>query len=170
MIKSVTNWILLLFLMLGVVMMAQSIANEPVGEETPPKSNSESAVNPDSSADIPSIGSIDTPIAVTVSDPVSSIQGWALDMDGVAKVMLRIDGKKEIDISYGLTRNDVAQIHPGYPDANKAGFSWQHDLSKYLAAHSQIDVIVVDNNDVETVIGSRFVVMSDMIESVAGIV
>ncbi|MEE9423540.1 MAG: hypothetical protein V3V18_01010 [Methylococcales bacterium] len=141
--KLITKWVMLLCLMLGASL----------------KSNAESTDNPKTVVDIPSIGSIDTPTQVTTNDPELSIEGWALDVDGVAKVKLRIDGKQEIDINHGLTRNDVAKVHPGYRDANKAGFASRQDLSKYLSAHSQIGIIVVDNNNVETVIGSRFVVM-----------
>ncbi|MEE9344787.1 MAG: hypothetical protein V3U88_04200 [Methylococcales bacterium] len=159
--KSVTNWILLLFLVPGSSLLAQSISDKPVLVAPPSKPDLVSADAPDTSTDTPSIGYIDTPTAITTSDLKSSIQGWALDLDGIAKVKLRIDGKNEINISHGLIRNDVAKVYPGYPDADKAGFASRQDLSKHLTAHSQIDVIVVDKNDVETIIGSRFVVMSD---------
>ncbi|MEE9412767.1 MAG: hypothetical protein V3V22_06905, partial [Methylococcales bacterium] len=158
---SVTNRILLLFLLLSSEFLTQSISNEPAWAKTPTTSNPGSFDTLNTAINVASIGNIDTPTSVTIDDPKSPIQGWALDMDGVAKVKLRIDGKHEIDINHGLTRNDVAQAHPGYPKANNAGFAWQKDLTKHLGAHSQIDIVVVDNNDVETVIGSRFIVISN---------
>lgn len=118
--KPITKWVMLLCLMLGASL----------------KSHAGSTDNPKTVVDLPSIGSIDTPTQVTTNDPDLSIEGWALDMDGVAKVKLRIDGKQEIDINYGLTRNDVVKVHPGYRDANEAGFASRQDLSKYLSAHS----------------------------------
>jgi hypothetical protein len=155
-----THWKILVLLLSLSTMSSLVNGEQEVGEE--PKSlNDATASTPAAEMSIsntPSIGYIDTPIMITVNDPSTAIQGWALDADGVEKILLRIDEKIELNVPYGLERNDVAAVHPGYPDGKNNGFALNINLNQHLVEHSQLDIFIVDKQGVETKIGSRFIV------------
>lgn len=73
---------------------------------------------------------IDNPVSnKTVSDNFI-INGWALDLYGVDRVQILIDGKYVGDAKIGESRPDVKKVFPQYQDADKSGFSYILDISK----------------------------------------
>ena len=159
----------LLMFLLVFTLLALSTIHAPVLAKNQPATETKSTDLPTMIADTPSIGNIDLPGNIIIGDPHSSIEGWALDMDGVATVKLRIDGNKEINIGSGITRKDVEKIYPNYPNPIKSGFVWRNDLSNDLSAHSQVDIVVVDNNANETVLGTRYFVMPEKMNQWQGL-
>ncbi|GKX68594.1 Ig-like domain-containing protein [Inconstantimicrobium mannanitabidum] len=73
---------------------------------------------------------IDNPVNnKTVSDNFK-INGWALDIFGVDRVQILIDGKYVGDAKIGESRPDVKKVFPEYQEADKSGFSYNLDISK----------------------------------------
>lgn len=75
---------------------------------------------------------------INIDDPISNktfsdnfkIRGWALDIFGVDRVQILIDGKYVGDAKLGESRPDVKRVFQQYQDADKSGFSYILDISK----------------------------------------
>ena len=57
------------------------------------------------------------------------VRGWAIALDGVSSVTLRIDDGPELSTDYGRPRPDVAQRHPEFPNAGRSGFRFRWDTT-----------------------------------------
>jgi hypothetical protein len=104
--------------------------------------------------DPPPIGFIDDP-ATNAADlttykminGIYTIQGWALDLDGVYRVRLLVDGIPQIDAvrnvdyaEYGLPSPDVYNVYPDYPGARNARFRFNLDTT--LLSNSEHDLLL----------------------------
>ena len=74
------------------------------------------------------------------------VKGWALHSAGIKSVSVTIDGKSYGNIKYGLTRDDVNRVYPGYNNGNKSGFEGQIDISSLSEGKKTVKVIITANN------------------------
>lgn len=87
--------------------------------------------------------------------------GWALDWEGVNRVIVYVDGFQQGDAVYGLSRPQVSMQYPGYPDSAAPGWTFALDTTTLSNAHHQMQVVVRDDEGVDTLIGQReFVVFN----------
>ncbi|MEH7250246.1 Ig-like domain-containing protein, partial [Neobacillus niacini] len=63
-------------------------------------------------------GYIDTPKNGSSVKGEIDISGWFLDLSGVSKIEILIDGKSMGEARYGDIRTDVAKVYPEYENAN----------------------------------------------------
>ena len=91
---------------------------------------------------LPMIGALESPSEGKRVLGLKTIYGWALDGEGVSRVRLFIDGEYICDVPYGGLREDVKELHSGYPDAEKGGFAlvWNYSNLPAGAHLVQIDV------------------------------
>jgi hypothetical protein len=106
------------------------------------------------------IGWVDEPAGAAVG-PRVRVAGWALAGARIRAVEVRFDGHAQ-RARYGLPREDVAEVRPGYPDNPFSGFEATLDVSQWPASPGVLrrafSVVAVDFDDRETEIGRRFVV------------
>ncbi len=74
------------------------------------------------------------------------IKGWALNGSGVAKVNVYIDNVLKATIKTDQTRNDVAQVYPGYNNDNKSGYTTNISLSGLKAGKHTLKISPVGND------------------------
>jgi hypothetical protein len=72
----------------------------------------------------PPFGYIDSPAEGETVEAGARAFGWALDDSGVAQVTLSADGGAPGPVLYGQPHQGVVSVHPGYPDAARAGFGF----------------------------------------------
>ena len=58
------------------------------------------------------------------------IRGWAIALEGVSSVTLRVDDGPELSADYGRLRRDVARQHSEFPDASRSGFRFRWDTTE----------------------------------------
>ena len=74
---------------------------------------------------------LDSPPAGTM--PVRGtieVRGWAIALEGVSSVTLRIDDGPELSTDSGHLRPDVAQRHSEFPKASRSGFRFRWDTTE----------------------------------------
>ena len=76
-----------------------------------------------SNRNLPIVGTLESPSEGKRVLGLKTIYGWALDGEGVSSVKLFIDGEYICDIPYGGSREDVREVHPDYPNAERGGFA-----------------------------------------------
>jgi hypothetical protein len=86
------------------------------------------------------IGNLEHPRTRTTVSGISTIDGWALDGDGISKIEFFVDGRYAGEIPYGVARPDVASAYPDYPNAELSGFSTTYDFSRHSAGFHIIKV------------------------------
>ena len=58
------------------------------------------------------------------------VRGWAIALEGISSVTLRIDDGPELSTDYGRLRPDVARHHSEFPNAARSGFRFRWDTSE----------------------------------------
>ncbi len=100
------------------------------------------------------LGEIQYPIKALLYGGVITIQGWALDLEGVLAVDVYIDGSFVGQATYGLTSPAiVASRNPSYPSSAFAGYSFNFDTRTISNGRHSIQVKVRDFLLVDHVIG-----------------
>src|SRR5215470_4559146 len=113
------------------------------------------AAAPAAAAPAPSsIGSVDEPQSESVSGAKIHLAGWALDPSGVAGVDVRVDGRS-YPARYGVARDDVGKIKPGYPDSAAPGFEFEGDFGPLTAERHEVEIVARSRFGGETVLGRR---------------
>jgi hypothetical protein len=94
-----------------------------------------------------------------VSDPANyefvggiyPVLGWALDLDGVIRVRVLIDGVPQVDAvtghdyaEYGLSSPDVAKSYPSFPQNGNARWRFYLDTTKLANSEHDLLVEVID--------------------------
>jgi hypothetical protein len=67
---------------------------------------------------LPAKGYIDTPTNGSTIKGEIAVTGWYLDVTGISKIEVFVDGKKMGDAQYGISRTDVGKAFPEYQNAN----------------------------------------------------
>ncbi len=104
---------------------------------------------------------LDTDIKVAIEEPfaefpatgISSIRGWAVGPDGIAKVELYINGVYKKDLPFPGTRGDVySNLHgqyPTYPDLGMSGFATAQNFNLLDDGQNTITVRAISRNNVD---------------------
>lgn len=103
------------------------------------------------------IGSVDNPAAETIISDRLQLAGWALAPAGIRSVDVNVDGKA-YPAHYGLARNDVAAVKPGYPDAASSGFSFEGDFSKLTPQRHEVTVVATAKDGAATTLARKSLV------------
>ncbi|HEX6794035.1 MAG TPA: hypothetical protein VF304_09305 [Casimicrobiaceae bacterium] len=115
-------------------------------------------MNPPVPPDAPAaIGWVDEPRGDVVGSRIH-VAGWALAASWIRAVEVRLFGKAH-GTCYGLPREDVAAVRPGYPDNPYSGFAATLDLSQDFAPpgalRRTLSVVAISGDGLETEIGRR---------------
>ena len=102
-------------------------------------------------------GWLDTPANESIVGTRVALSGWALAKDGIARVEVRVDGRV-FQARYGLPREDVATVKPGFPDNPKSGFTFEGDFADLTPMRHDIVVVAIAKNRRETVLARRSLV------------
>ena len=100
-----------------------------------------------------SIGQIDFPVIGLEYGGLILVSGWAIDFQGVAAVIIYVDGKVWNFASYGTPRPDIRSDYPSYPEVLNSGWFSYIDTTQLSNGTHQLSAAVVDNKDNYTFIG-----------------
>ena len=109
------------------------------------------------------IGYVDAPAAEAVIGTAIRVRGWALDTAGIDRIEVRV-GKSTLLARYGLSRADVAAVHPGYPDGSACGFEFEADLAPLAPERHRFTTVAVNRHGGETVLAVRSLIPPDALE------
>ncbi|MED4228168.1 hypothetical protein [Neobacillus cucumis] len=76
-------------------------------------------------------GYVDKPVTNTTLIGTSNVSGWFLDMTGVSKIDILVDGSLAGQAVYSDSRPDVLKAYPQYHNGN-AGFHFSLNTAKYI--------------------------------------
>jgi hypothetical protein len=107
------------------------------------------------SASVPAIGFVDSFSEETADAQKLAVSGWALSELGVASIELVLNGQQRFPLAIAIPRADVAQAHPGYPEAGKAGFEGTVDFSTWPDGMHKLQILVTDRKGGATVIWNK---------------
>jgi hypothetical protein len=99
------------------------------------------------------IGQIDSPVVGLLYGGLINVFGWAIDFQGVAAVLIYVDGNLINFGYYGTPRPDIASDYPSYPKVLNSGWFNYIDTTQFSNGIHQLSVAVVDNNNNYTFIG-----------------
>ena len=95
-------------------------------------------------------------------DGVIQARGWALDWEGVRRVVVYVDGREVGRAVYGFRTGAIAKQYPGYPDNPNAGWRISIDSTQFSDGLHDLQVIVVDRKGQTTLIGERSFVLDNV--------
>src|SRR5215471_11975079 len=100
------------------------------------------AVSPPPAAPPPAtaIGSVDQPLDEAVMGTKLQLAGWALDPSGVSGVEVRLDARS-YPARYGVARDDVSKLKPGFPDSAAPGFEFEGDFGPLTPERHELEVV-----------------------------
>ncbi|MFB3170069.1 Ig-like domain-containing protein [Neobacillus sp. 179-C4.2 HS] len=101
-------------------------------------------------------GHIDSPTSNSSISGITNVRGWFLDVSGITKVEVLVDGKIMGQATYGISRPDVLRVLPGYQNAN-AGYEFAIDTRKLTNGTHVITVRGTGNNGTTTVLPTKTV-------------
>ncbi len=99
-----------------------------------------------------------------IGDGVIHASGWALDWEGVARVVVYVDGSAVGDAAYGRATPEVASRYPGFPDNSHAGWDLSINSTKLADGQHHLEAIVIDSEGQSTLIGKRAFVVDNHTE------
>lgn len=119
---------------------------------------------PDVAAQVPTTpaldGWLDEPVAESVIGTKLQLHGWALAKDGIARVEVRVGGKT-YEARYGIVRDDVAQVRPGYVDNPRGGFEFTGDFEGLALVRHDVAIVAVSKSGQEKALGYRSLIPPD---------
>ena len=99
------------------------------------------------------IGQIEQPSTGLVYGGLMTVSGWAVDLEGVAAVLVYVDGNLVQFATLGQPRPDIRSFYPSYPANPGPGWFTFVDTTQLSNGVHQISAQVVDNNGVYSFIG-----------------
>ncbi len=103
-----------------------------------------------------SFGFIDDPESGELTSGITSVSGWALDLEGVSVVKIYLDGEFVGNATYGIPRGDVGARYPGYPDSVAGGWVFNLDTRITSDGLHHLQAEVRDDLGALTIIGERY--------------
>jgi beta-N-acetylglucosaminidase len=106
---------------------------------------------------LPARGYIDNPTNGSTIKGDTTVRGWYLDVSGVTKIEILVDGNRIGEAQIGITRPDVSQAFPDYQNANSG---YQFTLNSTLFADGQHTLAVKETggNGSTSIISSQLIV------------
>ncbi len=115
-----------------------------------------------SNLDPPPIGYVDDPSNYEFIGGIFPVFGWALDLDGVLRLRVLVDGVPQVDAvtgngyaEYGLPSPDVAAVYPNYPNRSNARWRFYLDTTKLANSEHDLLVEVIDGRGNSRSAGTR---------------
>lgn len=99
---------------------------------------------------------------INISDGVIEASGWALDWEGVARVVVYIDGHEVGDATTGFRTPLIASQYPGYPDNPNAGWRISINSTSFADGQHQLQAILIDTLGQQTLLGERRFVLDNV--------
>ncbi|HSD71907.1 MAG TPA: hypothetical protein VLE54_03905, partial [Thermoanaerobaculia bacterium] len=93
--------------------------------------------------DRPSFGYIDTPSDYQFINGIFTVFGWAVDLEGIQRVEVDVDGQVVGNATYGLSRPDVPATDVRVISAN-VGFAFALDTRRLSDSEHDLVIYVVD--------------------------
>lgn len=92
-------------------------------------------------------GSIFAPRTGLTYNGVMTVDGWALDREGVRRIEVWLDGEKVGDAFHGVRRPGVSLRYPipSYPESAAPGFTFSFDTRPYADGPHNVQVFVFDD-------------------------
>ena len=90
---------------------------------------------------------LDKPDSGIITENKFQVAGWALHSSGIKKVNIYLDNILVSNAKIGITRNDVNNAYPGYPNGDKSGFEAIIDISLIQAGNKKLSVEIVANDN-----------------------
>ncbi|MGD2116396.1 MAG: hypothetical protein PVG07_15180 [Acidobacteriota bacterium] len=107
-------------------------------------------------------GWISPPRPGNIGDGVLEVTGWALDWEGVDRVLIYVDGSQVGQATLGFGTPRVAERYPGYPDNAAAGWRLQFDSNEFSDGRHGIQAVAVDERGRSTLLGEREFVIDNV--------
>jgi len=95
-------------------------------------------------------------------DGVIEISGWALDWEGVDRVLIYVDGREIGQAALGFPTPMIAQRYPGYPDNHTAGWKVQIDSTQFADGRHHAQAVAMDLKGQTTLLGEREFVLDNV--------
>lgn len=103
-----------------------------------------------------SIGFIEQPRPGLIVAGNTVIQGWAVDIDGINRIEVYIDGINVGTADYGVdSRPSVANDYPGYPDAGAPVWRFTWDSTTRADGFHEVEAVAIDERGGSTIIAER---------------
>lgn len=80
-------------------------------------------------------------------------QGWALDLEGINKIQVFIDGQLAGDATLGFPRPEISATYPGYPNSAAPGWMYLLDTTTLANGPHRIQALVQDLVGFVTLLG-----------------
>jgi beta-N-acetylglucosaminidase len=99
-------------------------------------------------------GYMESPTNGSTVQGVTSVSGWFLDVNGVSKIEVLVDGASIGQAQYGSARPDVAKVFPDYQNANSG---YQYSLNTKSLSNGQHSLTIKEtaNSGAENVLSSE---------------
>ncbi|MFS0821597.1 Ig-like domain-containing protein [Bacillus sp. 1P02SD] len=92
---------------------------------------------------------VDAPLNNNIVKGKVDVRGWFLNMGGVSKVEVLVDGKLVGQANYGELRTDVAKAYPDYQNSN-SGYRLSLDTTRLKNGHQTLTVRATGNDGKKT--------------------
>jgi beta-N-acetylglucosaminidase len=102
------------------------------------------------------IGHLDSPASNASISGIANVRGWFLDVSGISKVEVFVDGRNMGQATHGLSRPDVLNVFPAYKNAN-AGYEFALDTRKLTNGTHVISVKGTGRNGTTTELQTKTV-------------
>jgi hypothetical protein len=103
-----------------------------------------------------SFGVIEAPRPGVIVAGNTVMEGWALDIDGVDRVDIYVDGVKVGSAAYGVDSRPVLAIeYAGYPDAGAPVWRFVWDSTSRSDGFHEVEAVVIDELGDSTIIAER---------------
>jgi hypothetical protein len=94
-----------------------------------------------------------------------SISGWALSPDEIRDATLIVNGETRVALRTGISRGDVAGVHPQYPNAANAGFEGAVPYANRPAGAIRLEVVVTDKKGQSATLAVKTLAPADFRET-----
>jgi Bacterial Ig domain len=104
-------------------------------------------------------GELESPTSNAVLSGMTTVSGWALAVNSVSKVEVRVDGTVDGSATYGLPRPDIPVVYPNAPV--NVGFTYSLDSSKYSNGAHVLNIRVTDSSGNVAIFANRNITVSN---------
>jgi hypothetical protein len=100
------------------------------------------------------IGQVEQPSLGRLYGGLIAVSGWAVDLEGVAAVLIYVDGNLVNFATLGVPRPDIRNFYPSYPANPAPGWYAFIDTTQLSNGEHEIAAQVIDNNGFASYIGN----------------